>query len=185
MQHLGTKTLETTRLLLRKTKESDAQPMFRNWASDPRVTKFMTWYPYESAQQLHDTYHRYLLENQDRKDFYDWKIELKETGEPIGSISVVELCEDIEEAEIGYCLGYNWWHKGIMTEAFTAIIRFLFEEVHVNRIVAKHDINNPHSGDVMKKCGLQYEGTLRQGGKNIQGICTLAVYAILKEDYRR
>ena len=94
MQHLGTKTLETTRLLLRKTKESDAQPMFRNWASDPRVTKFMTWYPYESAQQLHDTYHRYLLENQDRKDFYDWKIELKETGEPIGSISVVELCED-------------------------------------------------------------------------------------------
>ncbi len=128
MNHLGTKTLETKRLILRKTIESDAEPMFKNWASDSRVTKFMTWYPYETAQQLHDTYHQYLLEGQKNNNFYDWKIVLKETNEPIGSIGVVNSRDDIESVEIGYCLGYNWWHLGIMTEAFTEVIRFFLKK---------------------------------------------------------
>ena len=72
-----------------------------------------------------------------------------------------------------------------MTEAFREVIRFLFGEVGVNRIEARHDVNNPHSGDVMKKCGLKFEGTRRQGGKNNQGIVDLSVYAILREDYRK
>ena len=55
-----------------------------------------------------------------------------------------------------------------MSEAFKEIIRFLFEDVGLNRIEAYHDPRNPHSGDVMKKCGLLYEGTARQAGKNMQ-----------------
>ena len=183
MEHLGTKTLETERLILRKTIESDAEPMFDNWANDDRVTKYLTWQPYESAEQLHDSYHQYLMESQKKNDFYDWKIVLKEINQPIGSIGVVRQCEDIGEVEIGYCLGYNWWRLGIMTEAFNRVIEFLFEEVGVNRITAKHDTNNPNSGKVMKKCGLQHEGTHRQAGKNNQGICDMAIYVILKQDY--
>ncbi len=183
MNHLGTITLETQRLILRKTLEADYEPMFKNWANDERVTRYLTWAPYESAEQLKNTYHNYLLESQQKPDFYDWKIVLKDINEPIGSIGAVGIKEDTKEVEIGYCLGYNWWHKGIMTEAFKRVIRFLFEEVGVNRITAEHDPRNPHSGDVMKKCGLQYEGTSRQAGKNMQGICDLSRYAILKEDY--
>ncbi|MEE1048419.1 MAG: GNAT family protein, partial [Clostridia bacterium] len=56
MKHLGTVTLETERLVLRKTIESDYEPMFRNWANDERVTRFLTWAPYESAEQLKNTY---------------------------------------------------------------------------------------------------------------------------------
>jgi ribosomal-protein-alanine N-acetyltransferase len=70
-----------------------------------------------------------------------------------------------------------------MTEAFKRVIRFLFDEVGVNRITATHDPRNPHSGDVMRKCGLRYEGTSRQAGRNMQGICDVSRYAILKEDY--
>lgn len=183
MKHLGTKTIETERLLLRKTIDADAEYMFYNWANDGRVTKFLTWEPYENAQQLRESYHQYLMENRGKPDFYDWKIELKSLGQPVGSIGVTAVHEEIEAVEIGYCLGYDWWHKGIMTEAFGAVIRYLFEEVGVNRIAAQHDPRNPHSGDVMKKCGLQYEGTLRQAGKNTQGLCDVATYAILKEDY--
>ena len=68
MNHLGTKTLETERLILRKTIESDYEYMFYNWANDERVTKYLTWHPYESAQQLRDTYHKYLLESQTKSD---------------------------------------------------------------------------------------------------------------------
>ncbi|MBR2067612.1 MAG: GNAT family N-acetyltransferase, partial [Solobacterium sp.] len=43
MKHLGTKTIETSRLILRKLNDDDAEAMFRNWASDNEVTKYLTW----------------------------------------------------------------------------------------------------------------------------------------------
>jgi len=60
---------------------------------------------------------------------------------------------------------------------------YLFEEVGANRICAVHDPNNPHSGGVMRKCGMTYEGTTRRSGWNNQGICDESIYAILKEEY--
>ena len=52
----------------------------------------------------------------------------------------------------------------------------------MNRIEARHDPNNPHSGAVMRKCGMRYEGTSRQADRNNQGICDCARYAILRSD---
>lgn len=181
MEKLGTIQLETERLILRKAKISDAEYMFRNWANDSRVTKFMTWEPYTNADDV-KAYISSVIESYNNNTYY-WFIELKEIGEPIGAISVVSMREDIESVEIGYGIGYDWWHKGIVTEAFSAVIKFLFEEVGINRIEATHDTNNPNSGKVMQKCGLVYEGTARQAGKNNCGICDVAHYAILKEDY--
>ena len=43
MEHIGTKRLETERLILRPFVTEDAAPMFRNWASDPKVTRYLTW----------------------------------------------------------------------------------------------------------------------------------------------
>lgn len=96
---------------------------------------------------------------------------------------MVKIEEDIKCVHIGYCLSRKWWHQGITTEAFAAVIQFLFEEVQVNRIEAHHDVLNPNSGKVMAKCGLQYEGTLRQTGINQTGLADMAVYALLAQDY--
>ena len=70
-----------------------------------------------------------------------------------------------------------------MTEALGAVINYLFKVVGMNRIEAKHDTNNPHSGCVMKKCGMEYEGTSRASDRNNQGICDTAKYAILRSDW--
>lgn len=183
MNYLGTVTLETDRLILRKTIESDAEPMFRNWASDERVTKYLTWQAYESVEQLQNTYHQYLLDNADDPKFFDWKIVLKDTNEPVGSIGVVKMNEEIAEAEIGYCLAYDFWHMGFMTEALSRVVKFLFDEVGFNRIAATHDVNNPNSGKVMNKCGLVEEGIFRQGAKNNQGIIDVCHHAIIRDDH--
>ena len=60
---------------------------------------------------------------------------------------------------------------------------YLFTEVHMNRIEARHDTNNPHSGGVMKKCGMAFEGVARASDRNNQGICDTAHYAILRSDW--
>lgn len=182
MKHQGTKQIETERLLLRKLSVNDAKNMYDNWASDDEVTKFLTWPTYKSVDGAIETLSNWSKEYEN-DDYYQWGIELKSINEVIGSISVVEMDEKIEMAEIGYCIGKKWWHQGITSEALSALIDFLFNEVGVNRIQAKHDINNPHSGLVMKKCGMKLEGINKSAGLNNQGICDTAIYAILKNEY--
>ena len=181
MKHKGTQRIETSRLILRMAQMTDAEPMFRNWASDPEVTKFLTWPTYETVENANTILDIWTKEY-DKPNFYQWMIELKEIGEPIGSISVVHLRDDIAEAEIGYCIGQKWWHQGIMSEALKAVMDFFFEIVGVNRIESRHDPGNPHSGMVMKKCGMKYEGTLRGSDRNNQGICDACWYGLLKSE---
>lgn len=181
LTHKGTITLETSRLILRRAEVSDAQAMFHNWASDETVTKFLTW-PTHTNVETTCAILEMWVKNYEQDDFYQWMIVPKELGQPIGSISVVNHRDDIAEAEIGYCIGKRWWHQGIMTEALGAVMDYLFDEVGMNRIEAKHDINNPNSGAVMKKCGMFYEGTARQSDRNNQGICDIATYGILRSD---
>ena len=184
MNHNGTKTLETKRLLLRKFETNDIQYAYDNWTSKDAVTKFLTWPTHIDTTVTEKIINEWIAQY-DNPNYYQWAIVLKEIDEPIGSISVVNIDEDLELVEIGYCIGDTWWHQGITSEAFAAIITYLFEEVGVNRIEAKHDLNNPYSGEVMKKCGLSYEGTLRQRTMNNQGVVDAALYSILREDYKK
>ena len=57
--------------------------------------------------------------------------------------------EKTESIELGYCLGSQFFNKGYMTEAVTAIIRFFINEVGAGRVWARHDTENPNSGKVM------------------------------------
>lgn len=184
LTHKGTKRIETERLILRRAVTDDAQAMYDNWASDDEVTKYLTWPTHESVEitkMVVDSWVKdYELDN-----YYQWVIELKEIGQPIGSISVVGQKEKTCAAEIGYCMGRRWWHQGIMSEALKAVMDYLFGEVGMNRIEARHDPNNPHSGGVMRKCGMKYEGTLRGADRNNQGICDAAHYAILRSEWEK
>ena len=183
LTHKGTQTLETPRLILRRAELSDAAAMYRNWASNPEVTKFLTWPAYSSQ----DTAAERLQIWQDgyaSPETYQWMIVPKDLGETIGTISVVELDNRIEKAEIGYCIGSPWWHRGYTSEALRAVLDYLFAEVGFRRIAARHDTNNPHSGAVMQKCGMHYEGTLRQAGWNNQGVCDESYYSLLREEWR-
>ena len=185
MKHCGTQTIETDRLILRKFEKEDAAAMYKNWASDPEVTKFLTWPAHTSIEVskwvTNDWVNSYKDDN-----YYQWAITVKENGkEPIGSISVVHMKEEISMMHIGYCIGQAWWHKGVTSEALKAVMDFLFKEVEVNRIEARHDPRNPNSGNVMKKCGMKYEVTMRAADFNNQGICDACYYAILKEEWEK
>lgn len=183
MNHLGTVNLETERLILRKFKLSDAEALYNNWANDSEVTKFLTWPTHTSVEISEIVVNDWVNSYADNK-FYQWAIVLKENqNEPVGSISVVHMDEEINMVHIGYCIGRKWWHQGITSEAFSGIIPFLIEGVGAKRIESRHDPKNPNSGKVMLKCGLTYEGTLRNADKNNQGICDASMYGLLADEY--
>ena len=181
LTHKGTQVIETSRLILRPFTADDAQALFHNWASDPEVTRYLTWPTHGSvdiSRMVLDSW----VKSYENLESYQWAIELKALGQPVGSISVVNQRQDIGEMEIGYCIGRSWWHQGITSEALGAVIDFLFRQVGANRLTARHDPRNPNSGNVMKKCGMVCEGTTRQSDRNNQGLCDTVHYAILRGD---
>ena len=176
--HSGTVVIETERLILRRFRLEDSEAMFRNWAGDPEVTKFLTW-PTHTEVSASEMVIKAWLKRYEELTTYQWAIELKEIGEVIGSISVVEIKENIRAVEIGYCIGTRFWNKKITSEALKAVIEFFFDKVGANRIEARHDVNNPNSGRVMQKCGMKYEGRRIMADRNNQGIIDVDLYGII------
>ena len=182
MKHKGTVRLETDRLILRPFTPEDALPMFRNWASDKEVTRFLTWPTHKNVEVTGRVIADWC-KGYEAPDYYQWAIELKEIKEPIGSIAAVKTDDRTESATIGYCIGRRWWRQGITSEALREVIRFFFEEVGMNCVNACHDPRNPNSGRVMRSCGMALEGTWRAGGINNQGVCDETWYSILRSEY--
>ena len=180
LTHKGTVTIETPRLILRNARMEDAEPMFRNWANDAEVTKFLTW-PAHGSIEVSERVLASWVDCYQKDDYYQWMIVLKEINEPIGSI-MASTVGRAKCAHIGYCIGRQWWHQGIMSETLKAVMDFLFDAVGYHRVEAMHDPNNPHSGGVMNKCGMKYEGTLRLADRNYQGICDASYYGLLKSE---
>ena len=71
MLNIGTQTLETERLILRKFELSDAELVYKNWTSDPLVTKHLSWDVHKS---LDDTieYVNYKCELYNKEYCFDW-----------------------------------------------------------------------------------------------------------------
>ena len=182
MNKVGTKTIETDRLILRRFTVEDAEDMYNNWASDSEVTRFLTWPPHASVDVTRTLLTEWVAKYEDG-GYFNWAIELKETGSVIGNISVVHLHEDIDAAEIGYCMSRAYWGREIMPEALRAVIEFLFKYADMNRVAACHDVHNPKSGRVMDKAGMKSEGVLRQSSKNSLGVCDMEHHSILRSEY--
>lgn len=181
MNKAGTQIIETPRLILRRFRIEDAEDMFENWASDPEVTRFLTWPAHSDIDVTREILKDWIPLYEDGA-YFNWTMEHRETGKVIGNISVVKLNENTEAADLGYCMGRAFWGQGLMPEAVKAVIDYLFDVVGLNRIAACHDIHNPKSGRVMDKAGMKQEGILRAAGKNNQGICDEVWHAVIRSD---
>lgn len=183
MNHTGTQRLETERLILRRFVQEDAAKMYANWASDPEVTRYLTWPPHASAEVTGQLLAHWISEYE-KPDSYNWVLELKETGEIIGNLSVVRINEAIREATLGWCMSRRFWGNGYMPEAARAVVAYLFDVAGFDRVCSSHDAENAKSGRVMQKIGMTREGLLRKAGLNNRGVVDEVVYGILKSDPR-
>ena len=80
-------TLETKRLLLRPFREEDAEAVFYGWASDPEVTRYLTWNTHENIETTKYVLGEWLKEYE-QPERLNFAIELKSTGQLIGGIDV-------------------------------------------------------------------------------------------------
>ncbi len=180
MKHLGTKQINTPRLLLRRFTIEDAPKMYGDWASDEEVTRYLLWAAHKSQEET-ESLLKSWAEDYKNAAAYLWCIEWKETAEPIGSIGVTKMIEQAQLVELGYFISRRYWHQGIATEALQAVMDFFFDEVGVNRVESRHDPRNPYSGKVMEACGMRYEGTRIEADFNNSGICDEVLYGLTRK----
>lgn len=104
----------------------------------------------------------------------------------VGIIEAFDFNQKVDMITIGYFLAEAHWGKGIASEAVSRVVRFLFQEVEVNRIQAEVMPANEVSKQVLLKNGFKYEGTLRQAtlwsGK---GIVDVEIYGLLQGEYEK
>ena len=152
MKAIGTQTLQTERLILRRFVESDAEAMFQNWVA--------------SYANPH---------------YFKWAICLKEKPEQvIGGISIVSMDENDSSCEIGYILGKNYWGRGMMTEALKAVLDFCFTQAGFQKVKARYASLNPASGRVMEKAEMTYLKTIANGVERKDYVADLIYYQIKK-----
>ncbi len=140
---------QTERLHFRKIIASDAEQIFKCWASDDEVTKYLTWTSHQSIEDTKKIVDIWL-KDYDKKDCYRYGIEILGTNKLIGMIDVVEHNDGCPE--IGYVLGKKYWNKGYMTEALKMFSDFLFSE-GFPKITIKAEKRNIASNRVIEKCG--------------------------------
>lgn len=187
MKKCGTITIETERLILRKLKLSDAENMFKNYCSDEDVSRYLPWYPHKNLKATKKYIKNVIFKKYrtEKEHSYHWVIVLKEIDEVIGAIDGNKYDATNLSCELGYCMSKKYWNKGIMTEAATAIVKYLFETTNLVRIWACHDSENIGSGKVMQKIGMIKEGTFRKS-KNYKGaLKDFVYYALLRSDYEK
>lgn len=184
MNLIGTKELETERLILRKVKAQDASEAYRSWCSDEEVSRYVLWDVHENEEVTKELYTAWEKEYEDPAVFR-WMVVLKETGELIGTIDVPnKKFLNFGAVEIGYCYGKKFWGNGYATEALHAVMEYLFMEVEVDVIYIQHLSNNPASGKVMIKNGLKFEGIERGRVIDKLGVRNdIYTYSLLREEY--
>lgn len=177
-------TLETNRLLLRPVTEADAPAIFA-YASNPAVTRFTL---FETHQTIDDSrwfiteYAKSLYASQEPEPF---ALVLKDDPlrTMIGSLGAHWASHANGTMEFGYALAEPYWGRGLMVEAATALIRFVFAEYAVERLQARVLVGNAASERVLQKLGFMKEGVLRRSLLRRAQWWDLAMYSLVRAEW--
>nr|WP_302469823.1 GNAT family N-acetyltransferase [Vibrio antiquarius] len=171
------KKIETERLILRALVEDDARDLFGIF-SDHDVMKYWNSSPWVSIDEA-----RLFIANSvqamNSNTEVTLGIYLKSTGQLLGKIMLFNYAKESRRAEIGFGVSRNFWGKGIVLEAGTALIEYAFKNLQLRRIEAEIDPDNISSGKALERLGFVKEGFLRQRWE-VNGIVSdSAIYGLL------
>jgi RimJ/RimL family protein N-acetyltransferase len=174
--------LQTRRLELRRPTLGDAEAAFESYASDPKITRYLTWSAHTSPKQTREHFQQAIDAWDLRMGHRAWLIERKADGLLMGTIGCTVW---FHRVEIGFALGSRFWGEGYMPEALAGVCKAAFEDPRIYRVQALCDDENVRSSRVMEKVGMQYEGLLRSYGyhpnrSNVPRHCRM--YALVRGD---
>jgi [ribosomal protein S5]-alanine N-acetyltransferase len=173
-------TRYTERLVLRPLRLSDAEAMFE-YHSDPEVTRYVHFGPAASVEQTREVISHILRELEQQKGF-DFAVALRDTDWLIGTLDLHTISLEHRRLEVGLMMTRKYWGSGYAFEALREAIRFCFEELGIHRIEVSIDEGNVRSERLAQRCGMTYEGKLRENERSKGRFVSNTIYSILHND---
>lgn len=154
--------LATPRLLLRRPTPADAGPIFRNYAQDPAVVRYLSWRPHREVGETSDFLER-LARQWDEGTAFTWVIAPGEDAEnAVGMIGLSTERRHPHRLTFGFVLARSCWGRGYMGEALGRVVGWAFEQPEIWRVWSCCHVENRASARVMEKAGLSREGVARR-----------------------
>lgn len=174
-------TIISNRLVLDRITYLDIPSIVR-YAGNVKVseTTLNIPHPYEEKDAISwiDSAH----EGFDLRKEFTFGIRIKISGEFIGGVGL-KINNAFNRAVLGYWLAEPYWNRGYTTEAVGAILKFGFEELHLNKIYATHLVENQASGKVMIKNAMIKEGELKDHIKKENIYRSLVQYRLTRAEF--
>ena len=151
-------TIETSRLLLREIRMEDILEYYEQLFGDGDVCRYLLFDPHQDISESMASIEKTLARYEEGR-CYRWGIALREDDRLIGIIELLRFDEETNTCSFAYMLSCDSWNQGYGTEALSAVIRFAFEKMDIDRILVDHMSPNGASGAVMRKAGMTHIGT--------------------------
>jgi RimJ/RimL family protein N-acetyltransferase len=177
--------LESPRLNLRAFQDSDLE-IFLAYRNDPEVARYQSWnvpYPLEKGMQFIDLMKMSSPNNQG--EWYQVAVELKSTHVVIGDVAFCTMVYDEKQALIGYSLARPYWHQGYAFEAVGRLLKYLFEDRGLHRVIAECDVDNVASWKLLERLGFRREAHLVENVYFKGNYGSEYHYALLAREWRK
>ena len=174
--------IETPRLLVRRLEDRDLEA-YVAYRSHPNVTQFQGWsdYTLEKGQTFIDSM-------KDREPgqhgWFQFALEHRESGTIIGDCALHTLDSVESTAEIGYTLAPDFWGQGLAFEAVQAVLEYVFDTLHIHRVMAYAAVQNQASWKLLERLGFRREAHTLESYR-IHGVWhDEYLYALLAREWR-
>lgn len=170
------------RIRLRIPRERDAHRLFE-LASDPEVTRFFSWGPYEQESEA-----LAWLQTLPTRRSQGVALELAVVDPDdwvIGVIAVLEVSKRDRRSIMGVWLGQAYWGTGANAEAQALIAHLVFEPLRMERFGAWVDLRNQRSQRSLERIGYVREGILRGWHRHYDERRDLVSYSLLREEWQQ
>lgn len=148
----------TPRLRTRPPRPDDAEAIFRGWATDADVIRYLTWRPHQRIEETA----QFIAGCVDAWSGLARRAWVITPFDADSCIGMIELRITGQRAELGYVLARVAWGHGYMTELVQTLTQLALHELPVRRVAAVCDVDNIASARVLEKSGLVREGRLRR-----------------------
>lgn len=177
----ATPTIHTGRLLLRPFERADARTV-TELASALEIADTTISIPHPYSLEVAVAWIAGQRRSRQRDQSFHFAVAERSSAQLVGCVELRSIDREHAQAELGFWVGTPFWRRGYASEAGSAVVRFGFESLGLNRIYAFHMARNPASGKVLEKLGMQREGILRQRVRKWGHFEDVMVYAVLRSD---
>jgi ribosomal-protein-alanine N-acetyltransferase len=175
---IGAVELTGPTLTLRYATQADA-PRLLELASDPAVTQWFSWGPYETLDEP-EAYIAGLAAKREAGELLDFLIVHEQAG-PIGVTGLSELAPRDRRATVGSWFGRDWWGSGANRESKAMIAALAFRRLGLDRLTAWANTRNGRSQVALERVGFEREGVLRAWHRHGDTLHDVVVFGMTRE----